>query len=108
MEMVARFDIYLVSLDAGSPASAKDTRPAVVVSPDEMNRHLSTVLIAPVATSVANYPSRTTVSILNAERLIVLDQIRCVDRSRLVKKIGEIDEGSRDTICARLTEMFAK
>ncbi|HMT07320.1 MAG TPA: type II toxin-antitoxin system PemK/MazF family toxin [Pyrinomonadaceae bacterium] len=106
--MVARFDIFLVSLDAESSASAKDTRPAVVVSPDEMNRNLSTVLIAPVATSVVQYPTRLAVSILNAERFVILDQIRCIDRARLVKKIGEVDEDSRDKICDRLVEMFAK
>jgi len=106
--MVARFDIFLVSIDGESASTAKDTRPAVVVSPDELNRHLSTVMIAPVATSVTRYPTRVAVSILNAERLIVLDQIRCIDKSSLVKKIGEIDEGSRETICDRLTEIFAK
>lgn len=108
MEMVAQFDVYLVSLDPDNAGAAKDTRPAVVVSPDEMNRHLATVLIAPVASGVVQYPTRISVSILNAERLVVLDQIRCVDASRLIKKIGEIDEVSRSEICDRLTEMFSK
>lgn len=106
--MVARFDVFLVSLDPNDAGSAKDTRPAVVVSPDEMNRHLSTVLIAPVATNVVQYPTRISVSILNADRSVVLDQLRCVDKTRLVKKIGEIEEGSREKLCERLSEMFSK
>ncbi len=108
MEMVARFDIFLVNLDSDMTSGAKDTRPAVVISPDELNRHLSTVIIAPVATSVAMYPTRISVSVLNADRLVVLDQMRCIDKARLVKKIGEVEESSRDKITERITEMFAK
>jgi mRNA interferase MazF len=106
--MVNRFDVYLVNLDATPSDAAKNTRPGVVVSPDEVNANIDHVLIAPLATTKAGYPTRVVVEFLNSERSVILDQIRAVDKVRLVKKIGEIQEVSRDTILDRLGEMFAR
>jgi mRNA interferase MazF len=106
--MVSRFDVYLVNLDASLSDDAKNTRPGVVVSPDELNRNLDHVIIAPIASTNAKYPTRVSVEFLNSERFVILDQIRTVDKVRLVKKIGEIGGSSQDAITDRLGELFAK
>ena len=106
--MVARFDIYLLNLDDRVSKDAKNTRPCVVVSPDEMNEHLGSVIVAPVSSSVNDYPTRIPVTVLNATRGVVLDQIRTVDKDRLVKKIGEVDAPARRELLDRLQEMFAE
>ena len=106
--MVARFDIYLLNLDSVVGKDAKNTRPCVVVSPDEMNRNLNSVIVAPVSSASAKYPTRIPVSILNSERLIVLDQLRTVDKHRLVKRIGEVEKSGQTAIMDRLQEMFAE
>ncbi len=94
--MVKRFDIYLVNLDAEITKDAKNTRPCVVVSPDEMNGNVGHVLIAPVSSASGLYPTRIPVELLNSKRYIVLDQIRTVDVERLVKKIANwIDPPAR-------------
>jgi mRNA interferase MazF len=108
MAVVNRFDVFLVNLDSTPSDAAKNTRPGVVVSPDEVNRNIDHVLIAPLATTNARYPTRVPVEFLNSERSVILDQIRTVDKVRLVKKIGEINEASRDAILDRLSELFAK
>ena len=104
--MVSRFDIYLISLDAVPSKDAKNTRPCVIVSPDEMNRNVANVIIAPLS-HAAPYPTRIRINFLNGERSVVLDQIKSVDKSRLIKKIGEVDEASRATILKCLAELFA-
>ena len=106
--MVSRFEVYLVNLDADPSKDAKNTRPCVVISPDEMNRHISSVIIAPLSSSGPNYPTRITVNFLNNERAVVLDQIRTVDQIRLVKKIGQIGSRDQTLICDRLAELFAE
>ena len=106
--MVSRFEVYLVNLDAEITGDPKNTRPSVVISPDEVNRNLGTAIIAPIATTRAEYPTRVAVEFLNGTRHIILDQIRTVDQTRLVKKIGEIDETSRQMIIERLQELFAE
>lgn len=106
--MVSRFEVYLVNLDPDPRGDAKNSRPAVVVSPDELNRHVDTVIIAPLSSTRARYPTRVETDFLNGRRFIILDKIRTVERLRLVKKIGEIDERSRKETLARLAEMFAE
>lgn len=106
--MVNRFDVFLVNLDPSPSNDAKNTRPGVVVSPDEMNRNVDHVIIAPLASTNTKYPTRVSVEFLNSERMVILDQIRTVDKERLVKKIGEIGESSRGPILERLFELFAK
>lgn len=108
MAVVNRFDVFLVNLDSTPSDAAKNTRPGVVVSPDEMNRNVDHVLIAPLATTNTQYPTRVAVEFLNSERSVILDQLRTVDKARLVKKIGEIGEISQAAILDRLSELFAK
>ena len=105
--MVNRFDVYLVNLDAQASKDAKNTRPCVVISPDEMNRNIANVIIAPLSAVRTKYPTRVPVSFLGSERAIVLDQIRTVDKERLVKKIGVIEKAAQQQTIERLQELFA-
>jgi mRNA interferase MazF len=106
--MVTRFDVYLVNLDPEVTKDPRNTRPCVVISPDEMNRNLTNVIVAPLSSATAQYPTRIKVDFLKNERAIVLDQIRTVDVVRLVKKIGEIDGAARKETLDRLQELFAE
>jgi mRNA interferase MazF len=106
--MVRRFEVYLVNLDAQVSKDAKNTRPCVVVSPNEMNRNITNVIIAPLSSAGPKYPTRIPVTFLNSERAIVLDQIRVVDTVRLVKKIGEISKAAQKATLERLQEMFSE
>lgn len=106
--MVNRFDVYLVNLDGEPSKDAKNTRPCVVISPDEINRNIGYVIIAPLSAVSARYPTRVAVNFLNSERMIVLDQIRTVDKIRLVKKIGAIEKAVQKTTLDRLQELFAE
>lgn len=103
-----RFDVYLVNLDPIPSADARNTRPGVIISPDELNNNLGTVIVAPLASTKLRYPTRVPVEFLNSERNVVLDQIRTVDKSRLVKKIGEIDPAYRKNVTDKLGELFAE
>ena len=106
--MVNRFDVYLVNLDAEVSKNARNTRPCVVISPDEMNTHITNVIIAPLSSATAKYPTRVPVNFLNNERMIVLDQLRTVDKERLVKKIGEIDKTVQKETLEKLQEFFSE
>jgi mRNA interferase MazF len=102
-----RFDVFLVSLDPTVGSEIKKTRPCVIISPDEMNRYIQTVVIAPMTSSGSDYPSRIPVTFQGKKGRIVLDQIRTVDKARLVKKLGSITEATAKTVSRRLMEMFA-
>jgi mRNA interferase MazF len=105
--LVARFEVYLVRLDPTQGHEIQKTRPCLVISPDEMNRHIGTVIVAPMSTQGKPYPSRVPVSFQGRSGLIVLDQIRTVDKSRLVHLLGEVDEATTQRVLAVLAEMFA-
>ena len=107
--MVARFDVYLVNLDPETSGDAKNTRPCIVVSPDEMNRHIRSVIIAPLsAAGPRAYPTRIPVNFLNSERAAVLDQIRAVDKDRLVKRVGHVEKTEQVQILKCLGDMFTE
>lgn len=106
--MVSRFEVYLVNLDVELSKDAKNTRPAVVISPNEMNENVSYVIVAPISASQSNYPTRIATELLNNKRSIILDQVRTVDKHRLVKKIGEIDKSAQKQTLDCLQEMFAE
>jgi mRNA interferase MazF len=108
MAMVKRFEVYLVNLDPQPSKDAKNTRPAVIISPDEMNDNLENVIIAPLSSTKLKYPTRVSTQFLNSERTIVLDQIKTVESKRLVKKIGEIDGAAQKETLAKLQELFAE
>ncbi len=108
MGLVNRFDIFLVALDPTVGSEIQKTRPCVVISPDEMNRHIRTVIVAPMTTKGRPYPTRVPVSFQQKSGQIVLDQIRTVDKTRLVKKLGELDPPTRQLILQTLAELFAE
>jgi mRNA interferase MazF len=104
---VARGDVFLVSLDPTTGSEIRKTRPCLVVSPDEMNRYIHTVIVAPMTTQGRSYPTRVACRFAGRRGLVVLDQIRTVDTLRLVKRLGRIDEATMRTVLAVLGEMFA-
>jgi mRNA interferase MazF len=106
MGMVKRFEVYLVNLDPTQGKEIKKTRPCLVISPDEMNRYISTVIVAPMTTRGHDYPTRVSCKFQNKEGQVVLDQIRTVDKSRLIQKLGEIDINVQMEVLAILSEMF--
>jgi mRNA interferase MazF len=101
-----RFDIFLINLDPTKGSEIKKTRPCVVISPNEINSHLSTVIIAPMTTKIRKYPTRTTLNFDGKEGQVALDQIRTVDQSRLVKKLGSLEKKTQKHIIGTLLEMF--
>ena len=102
-----QFDVYTVDFDPAKGAEIRKHRPAVIVSPNAMNKHLKTVLIAPLTHTIKGYPSRV-ISVFGGQPgEIVLDQIRGVDKSRLKKKIGTIDTATAASIKIVLTTMFS-
>jgi len=103
---VNRFEVFLVSLDPTTGHEIKKTRPCTIISPDEMNRHIGTVIIAPMTTKGRNYPSRVKCTFQGVEGQVVLDQIRTVDKSRLVKKLGRLSASATESIVRVLSEMF--
>lgn len=107
--MVAqRFDVWLVTLDPTIGSENRKTRPALVVSPDEMNAHIATVIIAPMTTKGRDYPTRVPCSFQGKSGQIVLDQLRTVDKTRLAKRLGKIEIATGDAVLDVLAEMFAK
>ncbi len=104
---VRRFAIHLVALDPAQGSEIRKTRPCVVVSPDEMNRHIRTVIVAPMTTASRPYPSRVPVRFQGKDGQIALDQIRTVDRTRLTRKLGELPVSTARQTAAVLVEMFS-
>ncbi len=105
---VKRFEVYLVNLDPTQGHEIKKTRPCLVISPDEMNRNIQTCIIAPMATVTRNYPTRVKCKLRGKSSEIVLDQIRTVDQTRLVKRLGKINETIQAEVLYVMGEMFAK
>lgn len=105
---VKRFEVYLVNLDPTVGSEIRKSRPCLVVSPDEMNRHIATVIVAPMTTKGQSYPTRVPCQFQGKEGQIVLDQLRTVDKVRLVKRLGQISPKTQNTVLAVLAEMFAE
>lgn len=105
--VVSRFEVYLIRLDPTEGREIRKTRPCLVISPDEMNRPMGTVMIAPMTTKGHDYPTRVAVHFRGKTGQIVLDQIRVVDKRRLVKRLGRIDEVTARRVLSILAEMFA-
>jgi len=105
--VVKRFEVYLIMLDPTVGNEIQKTRPCLIISPDEMNRHISTVMIAPMTTKGRVYPSRIACRFQEKEGQIVLDQIRTVDKVRLIKRLGQLEPQVQQAVLAVLAEMFA-
>jgi mRNA interferase MazF len=105
--VVKRFDVYLINLDPTIGAEIQKTRPCVVVSPDEMNRHIATVIVAPMTTQGKAYPTRVACQFEGKVGFVVLDQLRTVDKVRLGKRLGCLSESEQASVLAKLGEMFA-
>lgn len=103
-----RDEIWLVSLDPTQGSEMRKTRPCLVISPDEMNRHLRTVLIAPMTAAQRPYPTRVSLTFQSKHGQVALDQIRAVDRQRLVRRIGKASSKTAHAVSAVLIEMFAR
>ncbi len=106
--VVKRFEVYLVNLDPTAGSEIKKTRPCLVVSPDEMNRHINTIIIAPMTTKGHLYPTRVPCRFQGKDGQVVLDQLRTVDKARLVKPLGRISPATQKAVLEVLAEMFAE
>jgi len=106
--VVKRFEVYLVSLDPTVGSEIRKTRPCLIISPDEMNRHIATVIVAPMTTRGRAYPTRAPVRFQGKDGQIVLDQLRTVDKARLIKRLGRISPSAQKGVLAVLAEMFAE
>ena len=102
-----RFSVFLVRLDPTAGAETAKTRPCVVVSPNELNRSVSTVIIAPMTTVRRGWPTRVGITFQGKTGEIALDQIRAVDKSRLVKRLGKLDSETANAVLDALGELFA-
>jgi mRNA interferase MazF len=105
--VASRLDVFLVRLDPTEGHEIRKTRPCVIVSPDEMNRHLGTVLVVPMTTAGQSYASRVPVTFEGKSGQIVLDQLRTVDKQRLIRRLGGLSEPTGQKVLALLGEMFA-
>jgi len=105
--VVARFDVYLVNLDPTVGSEIRKARPCLVISPDEMNRFISTVIVAPMTTRGRDYPTRVGCTFKGKPGQVVLDQIRTIDKVRLIKKLGRIDKQKQAEVLSVLAELFA-
>ena len=106
--MFSRFEVYFVNLDPTIGSEIKKTRPCVIISPNEMNHNISTLIIAPLTSKLKNYPTRVPCKVEGKQGQIVLDQIRTVDRSRLVKKIDTLNKTTQIKVLNILKEMFSE
>lgn len=105
--VIERFGVYLVNLDPVVGSEIAKIRPAVVISPDEMNQSVRTVIIAPMTSARKRYPSRVACRFAGKSGEVVLDQIRTVDKVRLIKRLGTFGDPTARKISAVLQRMFA-
>jgi mRNA interferase MazF len=104
---VARFDVFLVRLDPTEGTEIRKTRPCVVISPDEMNAYARTIILAPMTTVWRDFPARVNLVFRGKRGQVVLDQIRTVDKGRLVKKLGTLSPGTAASVLDMLAQIFA-
>jgi len=108
MAMVAnRFDVYLINLDPTIGSEIQKARLCLIISPDEMNRHIRTVIVAPMTTASKDYPTRISCKFKKKKGQIVLDQIRTIDKTRLIKKLGSINPETQLEVISVLQRLFA-
>ena len=103
---ISQYNVVLVNLDPTIGSEIRKTRPCVVISPDEMNRHLRTVVIAPMTSKLHPYPTRVRVQHNNVDGFIVIDQVRTIDRRRIVKLLGHLTNEEVKAVKAVLRETY--
>jgi mRNA interferase MazF len=108
MGMVKRFDVYLVNLDPTVGHEIKKNRPCLVISPDELNRNISTVIVAPMTTKGRNYPTRVSCTFNDKKGQILLEQMRAVDKTRLIKRLGNVGSFVQAQVFSVLSELFSE
>ena len=105
---IRQYDIYWISLDPAVGGEIKKTRPCIVISPDEMNYHLKTILIAPITSTIRSIPFRVKLFIKGKPSMIALDQIRAVDKARFQNKLTEADKETVGKLKQIIHEMLVK
>jgi mRNA interferase MazF len=105
--VVNRFDVYLTNLDPTVGSEIQKTRPCLIISPDEMNRNIRTVIVAPMTTAGKDYPTRIACQFKKKNGHIVLDQIRTIDKTRLIKNLGSLDAETQLKVISILQRLFA-
>ncbi|MFP6743120.1 MAG: type II toxin-antitoxin system PemK/MazF family toxin [Alphaproteobacteria bacterium] len=100
------FDIWLVNLDSTQGSEIRKTRPCVVISPDQVNRHIHTVIVAPMTSRRRRYPTRVDLTFRKTKGQVVLDQIRTVDKPRLIKRLGRLPDSRAKEVSDVLVAMF--
>ncbi len=103
---IYRFDILLVSLDPSQGSEINKTRPCIVISPNEMNKYIRTLIVAPMTSKIKSYPTRVPIVFNGKEGSIILDQIRTIDKSRAIRKLGVLDTETTCLILEVLEKMF--
>jgi mRNA interferase MazF len=104
--VINQYDVFLINLDPTVGHEIKKSRPCLIISPDEMNKYISTVIIAPMTTKTHDYPTRIKLKFSNKKGWIVLDQIRTVDKLRLIKKLGKIESNIINKVKEVIQEML--
>lgn len=103
---VSRFEIYLLNLDPTVGSEIRRTRPCLIVSPNEMNSYIRTVIVAPMTTGAQDYPTRVPIRFQRKDGFVALDQLRTVDKQRLIRRVGTADRDTAAAVAARLVEML--
>lgn len=105
--VVKRFDVYLINPDPAIGSEIQKTRPCLVISPDEMNRNIQTVIVAPMTSARKEYPTRVSCTFQRKKGQIVLDQLQTIDKARLIRKLGTIDPKDQLEVISILQRLFA-
>lgn len=105
--VIKRFDVFLIQLDPTVGSEIRKPRPCLVISPDEMNRWIRTLIVAPMTTKGQSYPTRVPCEFRGQQGQIVLDQVRTIDRSRIVQRLDPITSDTQRQVLAVLAELFA-
>ena len=106
--MVKRFDVYLVNVGPTVGHEIKKSRSCLIISPDELNRNISTVIVAPMTTKGRNYPTRVSCTFNDKKGQILLEQMRAVDKTRLIKRLGKVDSFIQAQVFSVLSELFSE
>ena len=106
VKMIKRFEVWLIELDPAKGSEIQKTRPCLVVSPDSVNRYLNTITIVPLTSSIRSYPTRVTCVFQSKKGQAMVDQIRGLDKNRLKKKLGVMEEQYCKLICDTIVEAY--